>query len=130
MIYKTCTRPPSQKLRRLKDGKNCAVPSLHRDNILAKVPGSCPVLASGNTTSPYCRAVSLSNNLLVLLQLVNCTFIEFYNLLITKLKHFQNFLYLLILIYFDLQIQVIRQTAVMFKPSNTCYHDKFISTMA
>jgi hypothetical protein len=46
------------------------------------------------------------------LQLVNCTFIEFYNLLITKLKHFQNFLYLLILIYFDLQIQVNRQTAV------------------
>jgi len=25
------------------DGKNHAVPSLHRDNILAKVPGLCPV---------------------------------------------------------------------------------------
>ena len=39
------------------DGKNCAVSSLHRDNFLAKVPRLCPVLASGNTTSPYCRAV-------------------------------------------------------------------------
>ena len=32
--------------------------ALHRDSFLAKVPGPCPVLASGNTTSPYCRAVS------------------------------------------------------------------------
>ena len=40
------------------DGKKCAIPSLHRDNFLAKEPGLCPVLASGNTTSPYCRAVS------------------------------------------------------------------------
>jgi len=31
---------------------------LHRDNLLAKEPGLCPVLASGNTTSLYCRAVS------------------------------------------------------------------------
>ncbi len=31
---------------------------LHRDSFLAKVPGPCSVLASGNTTSPYCRAVS------------------------------------------------------------------------
>jgi hypothetical protein len=38
-------------------GKNCAVPSLHRDSFPAKVPGLCPVLSSGNTTSPYCRAV-------------------------------------------------------------------------
>jgi hypothetical protein len=43
------------------DGKKCAIPSLHRDNFLAKVSGPCPVLASGNTTSPYCRAVG--NNL-------------------------------------------------------------------
>src|SRR4030042_2370712 len=40
------------------DGKKCAIPSLHRDSFLAKVPGSNPVLASGNTTSLYCRAVS------------------------------------------------------------------------
>ena len=39
------------------DGKKCAIPSLHRDIFLAKVPGLCPDAASGNTTSPYCRAV-------------------------------------------------------------------------
>jgi hypothetical protein len=51
------------------DGKKCAIPSpperlksfsragLHRDSFPAKVPGTCPVLASGNTTSLYCRAV-------------------------------------------------------------------------
>jgi hypothetical protein len=38
-------------------GKNCAVPSLHRDSFLAKVPGPCSETALGNTTSPYCRAV-------------------------------------------------------------------------
>jgi hypothetical protein len=43
--------------------KTRAIPSLHRDSLLAKVPGpdsyrDCPVLSSGNTTSPYCRAVS------------------------------------------------------------------------
>jgi hypothetical protein len=37
--------------------KTRAIPSLHRDNFLAKVPGHCPVLSSGNTTSLYCRAV-------------------------------------------------------------------------
>jgi hypothetical protein len=37
--------------------KTRAIPSLHRDNFSAKVPGLCPVLASGNTTSLYCRAV-------------------------------------------------------------------------
>jgi len=37
--------------------KTRAIPSLHRDSFLAKVSGFCPVLASGNTTSPYCRAV-------------------------------------------------------------------------
>jgi hypothetical protein len=31
---------------------------LHRDSFQAKVPGPCPVLSSGNTTSLYCRAVS------------------------------------------------------------------------
>jgi len=39
------------------DGKKCVIPSLHRDNFLAKVPGPCPGLSSGNTTSLYCRAV-------------------------------------------------------------------------
>ena len=59
MLIKTCTMTC----------KKCAIPSLHprcslrsrgarRDSFLAKVPGLCPVLASGNTTSPYCQAVS------------------------------------------------------------------------
>jgi hypothetical protein len=39
------------------DGKKCAIPSLHRDSFLAKVHRTWPVLPSGNTTSPYCRAV-------------------------------------------------------------------------
>jgi len=39
-------------------GKNCAVPSLHRDNSLAKVPGSVPGAASGNAYSLNRRAVS------------------------------------------------------------------------
>ena len=38
--------------------KTRAIPSLHRDRFAAKVPGLCSVLSSGNTTSPYCRAVS------------------------------------------------------------------------
>jgi hypothetical protein len=42
--------------------KNHAIPSLHRDSFLAKVSGPCPVLSSGNTTSPYCRAVSGHGN--------------------------------------------------------------------
>jgi len=37
--------------------KTRTIPSLHRDSFLAKVPGPYPVLSSGNTTSPYCRAV-------------------------------------------------------------------------
>jgi len=31
--------------------KTRAIPSLHRDNFLAKVPGPCQVLASDNTPS-------------------------------------------------------------------------------
>jgi hypothetical protein len=42
--------------------KTCAIPSLHRDNFSAKEPGLCPVLASGNTTSLYCRAVRFKAN--------------------------------------------------------------------
>ena len=37
--------------------KNHAVPFLHRDNYLAKVPGPCPVTASGNAYKSYRRAV-------------------------------------------------------------------------
>jgi len=37
--------------------KTRAIPFLHRDRFLAKVPGLCSDAASGNTTSPYCRAV-------------------------------------------------------------------------
>jgi hypothetical protein len=47
MLNKICTRT----------AKTRAIPSLHRDNFSAKVPGPCPVLASGNTTFLYCRAV-------------------------------------------------------------------------
>jgi hypothetical protein len=47
MLNKICTMT----------AKTRAIPSLHRDSFLAKVPGPCPVLSSGNTTSPYCRAV-------------------------------------------------------------------------
>ena len=41
------------------DCKTYTILSLHRDppDGEAKVSGFCPVLASGNTTSPYCRAV-------------------------------------------------------------------------
>jgi hypothetical protein len=39
--------------------KTRAIPSLHHDHFLAKEPGRWSVLASGNTTSLYCRAVRL-----------------------------------------------------------------------
>ena len=62
--YQTCTatRVMLNKLCTW-TAKTRAIPSLHRDNFLAKVPGPYPVLASGNTTSLYCRAVRLSKNL-------------------------------------------------------------------
>jgi hypothetical protein len=41
--------------------KTLAVPSLHRDNFSAKEPGPCPVHASGNATSLYCRAVMVNS---------------------------------------------------------------------
>jgi putative redox protein len=37
--------------------KTRAIASLHRDNILPKVPRPCPDAASANATSLYCRAV-------------------------------------------------------------------------
>jgi hypothetical protein len=56
--YQTCTatRVMLNKICTM-TAKTRAIPSLHRDNFSAKVPGLCPVLASGNTTSLYCRAV-------------------------------------------------------------------------
>jgi len=39
-------------------GKNCAVPSLHRDSFSAKVPGSVPGAASGNAYYHNRRAVT------------------------------------------------------------------------
>jgi hypothetical protein len=58
--YQICTATPvmSSQLS-TRTAKTHAIPSLHRDNFLAKVPGLNPVLASGNTTSLYCRAVSI-----------------------------------------------------------------------
>jgi hypothetical protein len=53
MLNTICTRT----------AKTRAIPSLHRDSFLAKVPGFCPVLASGNTTSLYCRAVIVHSKL-------------------------------------------------------------------
>ena len=38
-------------------GKNCAVPSLRRDTLSAKVPGSVPALTSGNAYYHNRRAV-------------------------------------------------------------------------
>ena len=43
--------------------KNCAIPSLRRDSLLAKVPGPCPALTSGNTNALYCRAVMVNDPL-------------------------------------------------------------------
>jgi hypothetical protein len=43
--------------------KTHAIPSLHRDCFLPKVPGLCPDAASGNTTSLYCRAVMVNENI-------------------------------------------------------------------
>jgi hypothetical protein len=54
MLNKICTRT----------AKTRAIPSLHRDSFLAKVPGLCPVLLSGNTTSLYCRAVIANVNVI------------------------------------------------------------------
>jgi len=59
MLNKLCTRPSFAKATEAKrrqkhpafgEGRR-AIPSLHRDRFLAKVPGPCPVLASGNI--PY-----------------------------------------------------------------------------
>ena len=57
-IYQTCTATLVMLNKVCTwTAKTRAIPSLHRDNFSAKEPGLCPVLASGNTTSLYCRAV-------------------------------------------------------------------------
>ena len=52
----TATAPERNKIC-TRTAKTRAIPSLYRENFLAKVPGHYTVLSSGNTTSPYCRAV-------------------------------------------------------------------------
>ena len=44
------------------DGKNHAVPSLHRDSFSAKVPGSVPGAASGNAYYHNRRAVMVNSS--------------------------------------------------------------------
>jgi hypothetical protein len=44
--------------------KTHAIPSLHRDSFLAKVPGLCPDAASGNAYLLYCRAVRFHSSYL------------------------------------------------------------------
>src|SRR4030066_1954547 len=43
--------------------KKRAIPSLHRDSLMAKVRGLYPDAASGNATSLYCRAVIANESL-------------------------------------------------------------------
>jgi len=43
-------------------GKKRAIPSLHRDSLVAKVRGLYPDASSGNATSLYCRAVSTNTS--------------------------------------------------------------------
>jgi hypothetical protein len=64
----TATLPEFYKLCTM-TAKTRAIPSLHRDSFLAKVPGPCPVFASGNTTSLYCRAVGCNNILINILHI-------------------------------------------------------------
>jgi len=53
-------------------GKNCAVPSLRRDTLSAKVQGLLPALTSGNAYYHNRRAVSLN-------ECAICTLITFMN---------------------------------------------------
>ena len=57
-LIKIVTRHSYNSHNLYPDGKNHAIPSLHRDSFVAKVPGPYPDASSGNTTSPYCRAVT------------------------------------------------------------------------
>ena len=56
---------PTLKSTLYLDGKTCAIPSLHRDNFLAKVPGSCPVLRQVTPTNfiagPLVAKIALFN---------------------------------------------------------------------
>jgi hypothetical protein len=67
--------------------KTRAIPSLHRDNFWPRwrgVPGLCPVLASGNTTSPYCRAVRFND------QAASQVVGKIFNHKLTLNKHMEN----------------------------------------
>jgi hypothetical protein len=72
--YPPCLPPACPAYRQAggRQGRQpCTVILRFAQDFLAKVPGPCPDAASGNTTSPYCRAVRLSKNLsLVLITLV------------------------------------------------------------
>jgi hypothetical protein len=48
LTIKLVPRHLQNKCNLYPDGKNHAIASLHRDTILAKVPGHCPVTASAN----------------------------------------------------------------------------------
>jgi hypothetical protein len=46
--------------------KTRAIPALHREHLLAKEPGQVTGASLGNTTSPYCRAVSTHGRQLII----------------------------------------------------------------
>jgi hypothetical protein len=60
--YQTCTET-HVVLKKIctMTAKTRAIPSLHRDYFSAKAQGQWPVLASGNATYPYCRAVMVNS---------------------------------------------------------------------
>jgi hypothetical protein len=61
--YQLCTATPVMLTNFCTmTAKTRAIPSLHRDRFVTKVPGPCPVLSSGNAYLLYCRAVSLKKN--------------------------------------------------------------------
>ncbi len=114
---------PSQGYWRLKDGKKCAKPSFSgRKEPSAKTSGLVvrPELRRVMPTKLYRRAVSLSNNLPVLLEIECQTFTEFFNLLITKTKVFSAPLKTIQFEYFSPLKMVIRQTPVRANYCRDC----------
>jgi hypothetical protein len=60
-VYQTFTAiAPAPNKTCTMTAKSTPFLSCHRDNFSAKETGYCPVLASGNTTSLYCRAVMVN----------------------------------------------------------------------
>jgi hypothetical protein len=58
--YQTCAATaPTRNRPYAMTAKTRAIPALHREKDLAKVPGQVNGASLGNTTSPYCRAVSI-----------------------------------------------------------------------